>query len=140
MKYYLLQMKSDSISSSLIVSSESVFNSFWFWIALVELIIIILLIVKLKNKKAIIDLDDVSKEKMKSAKSANIDMDDLMNSINNSKEIYKELSKKCHPDRFVNTEKQDLAEEIFQEISKNKRNYSALQELKKRAFKELNIN
>lgn len=140
MKLFLLQIQSDSLSSSITVNSESMFNSYWFWVALLESVIILLLVVKLTKRKEILDLNDVSKEKMKSAKSANIDMDDLMNSINKSNEIYKELSKKCHPDRFINTEKQDLAEEIFQEISKNKRNYSALQELKNRAIKELNIN
>lgn len=43
----------------------------------------------------------------------------------------------CHPDKFVNTSKEKIAEEIFQEISKNKRNYEELVMLKDSAINEL---
>lgn len=66
-------------------------------------------------------------------------MGNLMNSINNSSELYKELSRKCHPDRFVNSPDQKLAEEIFQEIARHKRNHEKLIALKERAIAELNI-
>jgi curved DNA-binding protein CbpA len=67
-------------------------------------------------------------------------MNSLMDSINGSKDLYKELSRVCHPDRFTNSDKQKNAEEIFQEISKNKRDFNKLSELKKRVIAELNIN
>ena len=63
-----------------------------------------------------------------------------MNSITHSKELYKELSKKCHPDRFVNTHLQEVADKLFQEITANQRNHKRLTELKKQAQNELNIN
>jgi chromosomal replication initiation ATPase DnaA len=67
-------------------------------------------------------------------------MNKLMDSINNSKSLYKELSKKYHPDRFVNTSKHLLSERLFQEISKNKRNHENLILLKKQAESELGTN
>ena len=76
---------------------------------------------------------------MKNAKKSEIDMDNLMNSINGSKDLYKQLSRKCHPDRFINSEKQKIAEVIFQDISKHKRAYNKLLLLKKQAADQLNI-
>jgi curved DNA-binding protein CbpA len=69
----------------------------------------------------------------------NADMKNLVNSIAKSRELYKELSRQCHPDRFVNTDLQPTAEDIFQEISRNKRNYKILLALKERAIEKLNI-
>ena len=66
-------------------------------------------------------------------------MNNLMDSIHNSRNLYKELSKKCHPDRFINDPKQKIAEEIFQEISENERNFEKLSLLKQRAINELNL-
>ena len=67
-------------------------------------------------------------------------MVNLMNSINGSKDLYKQLSRICHPNRYINSDKRQVTEEIFQEISKNKRDYKKLSELKQRAITELNIN
>ena len=62
-----------------------------------------------------------------------------MNSIHHSKELYKELSKRCHPDKFVNTSKQEIAEDIFQRISKNKRSYEQLMLIKEEAKSKLDL-
>jgi len=77
---------------------------------------------------------------MKEDLKGSFDMDNLMNSINSSKSLYKELSRLCHPDRFIGDEKQNIAQEIFKEISKSKRDFGKLESLKERAKKELNIN
>jgi hypothetical protein len=120
-------------------------NYNWSRIALIELIIIIiilvLIILKIKYKRSKdLEFSNVSKKKLKTdSKSGKMDMNDLMDSINSSKELYKVLSRKCHPDRFVNKEKQETAEAIFQLISKNKRNYKELQLLRRRAENELNL-
>jgi len=82
----------------------------------------------------------VTKTDIKKSKKTDIDMDNLMNSINGSRDLYKTLNKKCHPDRFVNSDKQELVVKIFQEISRNKRDFEKLNKLKLRAEKELNIN
>lgn len=118
----------------------SSFHSLLFWTALIELIVIIFLLYKLKSKKEINELTNLETKNIKDSKKNTIDMDNLMNSIHNSRTLYKELSKKCHPDRFINDSKQKNAEEIFQEITKNERNYEKLSSLKLRAKNELNIN
>ena len=141
-----MQMQKDSLSTATIseatkavtVNNENTI-SFWFWIALAEFLVIILLVYMARKRKIKLDFADVPDDKIKSVKSSKIDMDDLMKSINESKDIYKELSKLCHPDRFINSEKHDIALAIFQEISKNKRNYKELSILKKRAITELEI-
>lgn len=122
------------------IEKISMLNSVWFWIALLELALIIFLIFRLKSKKNKLGLSEMETNQIKESKGANIDMDNLINSIHNSKNLYKELSKKCHPDRFINNPLQKNAEEIFQEITKNERNFEKLSKLKERAISELNIN
>jgi hypothetical protein len=112
--------------------------SIWFWIAVIELILIVWLLLKIqKQRKKKMDLWNVKKSDL--MKSGNVDMTNLVNSIHHSRELYKELSSKCHPDRFVNMPEQKIAEELFQRISKNKRNYEQLVALKAEAIEKLNI-
>ncbi len=129
-------------SSKKIIPVEKItfFNSLWFWIAIIELILILFFIYKLKSKKKVFELSDLETRNIKNSKKSNIDMDNLINSIHNSRTLYKELSKKCHPDKFINDSKQKAAEEIFQEITKNERDFEKLNALKLRAINELNIN
>ena len=115
-------------------------HSLWFWIALIELFFIIFLFYKLKSTKEVIELTDLEMNSIKKSKNNKIDMDSLMNNIHNSRNLYKELSKNCHPERFVNDERKDIAEEIFKEISENERNFEKLSILKSRAENELKIN
>ena len=135
-------MKIDSIQKLSIQSLKIpvlTTSSFWFWVALVELILILVLIIKLRRKHNKSVLSDVIMHQFNDAKNSDIDMSNLMNSINKAKGLYKELSKKCHPDKFVNTEYQDIANDIFQEMTNDKRNFEKLSALKIRAIKELNI-
>lgn len=129
-------------TSKKIITNDKVIDShsLWFWFSIIELLVIIFLIYKLKNKSKILELTDLETNKIINSKNNKIDMNNLMNSIHNSRTLYKELSKKCHPDRFINDPKQKKAEEIFQEITKNERNYEKLTSLKLRAENELNIN
>ena len=140
MTQILLQIKSDSLVLASTSSSNGLLSSTWFWLSIVEFTVIIFLLIRLKKKKTELAFSDLPKDKMKNAKSSNIDMDNLMNSINGSRDLFKELSKVCHPDKFVNTEQQKIAEDIFQDISKDKRNFEKLLALKERAKNELNIN
>lgn len=140
MKNILLQVKTDSVVVDKISSTDSTTFSIWFWVAIIEFVIIVFLFLKLKKKRKDLKFGDLSKDKMRNAKKSDVDMDNLMNSINGSKDLYKELSRTCHPDRFINSDKQKAAEEIFQDISKYKRDFKKLTELKERAITELNIN
>jgi len=101
-------------------------------------LIIILLIIIVKKKRSAIYSEVM--QKVKSSKSVNVDMDNVMNSILLSKDLFKQLSSKCHPDRFLDAELNAKANEIYQEITKNKRNYNKLLELKEIAINELKIN
>lgn len=139
MKYILLQIKTDTTAVSALSSGVPSPNNFWFWLSIIELIIILFLVFKLLSKKKNLAFSDLNKDNLKKSKETDIDMVNLMNSINNSSELYKELSRKCHPDRFVNSPNQKLAEEIFQEIARHKRNHEKLIALKERAIAELNI-
>jgi hypothetical protein len=146
MIYRIIQILNDSLTTSAMSSAIKVVAadaersiSFWFWIALVEFLVISLLIFRARKRKKYLDFIDVPDDVLKKAKSSDIDMGDLMQSINESKAIYKELSKLCHPDRFLNSEKHENALAIFQEISKNKRNYKELSNLRERAITELEI-
>lgn len=140
MKTILIQIATDSLGISSTGNSITFQSSIWIWLALIEFLIILFLIFKLKRVNNNLAFNDVTKKDIKKSQKTDIDMDNLMNSINGSRDLYKTLSKKCHPDRFVNTEQQGLAEKIFQEISKNKRDFGKLNELKSKAEKELNIN
>ena len=130
------------IANKKIVTIEqvSILQTLWFWISLIELLMIIFLLYKLYSKNNVAELSDLETKNLKNSKNNNIDMDNLMNSIHNSRNLYKELTKKCHPDRFVNDPKLKISEEIFQEISENERNFDKLTLLKSRAINELNIN
>jgi hypothetical protein len=140
MKNMLLIIQTKVVSSKITEATDTTAFSIWFWIALVELIVIAYLIFKPKKKESELAFGDLSKKKIRNSKKSEIDMSNVMNSINSSKTTYKELSRACHPDRFVNSDKQLIAEEIFQEITKFKRDFKKLTELKERAITELNIN
>lgn len=130
--------KNNSFSET-IASTEVSIISIWFWAALLEFIIIIFLIFKSQKKAKKLDFSNLSKDKIRNKKKSTIDMGNLMDSINGAKSLYKELSRSCHPDRFINSDKHKIAEEIFQNISKNERDFKKLSEIKKVAEVELNL-
>jgi len=114
-------------------------NRIWFWLSIVEFLLIVYLGYKLSIKTRKAESSNSTFAQLEKARKTKIDMEGIMNSINKSKDLYKELSASCHPDRFINSPKQKLAEEIFQEISKNRRNFEELSKLKERAMKELEL-
>ncbi len=140
-----LQMVKDSIQTAneQIILDTQLQNSddfnWWLIVALAELVLILILLIKVKKSKKERLLEDDGFDKLRKAKSQDIDMTNLMNSINSSRDLYKELSRKCHPDRFQDELIKNKADKIFQEISKNKRNYAKLVELKLVAKEQLNL-
>jgi hypothetical protein len=135
----LLQIVADTNHSALKTkSSAPIQSNIWFWTTIVELAIIIFLIVKHK-RQAKINYDSNMENALMNSKTANVDMDNVMDSINKSRDLYKQLSTKCHPDRFLDKDLNNKANEIFQEITKNQRNYKKLLELKETAQIQLNI-
>ena len=71
------------------------------------------------------------------SKDNDIDMMGVMNDINGSRELYKTLSRKYHPDRFMDPAKKEIASELMKDITKYKRNYNKLTQLQKQAENEL---
>lgn len=113
--------------------------NWWILIAAIEFILLVVLLIKLKKTQEDGHLQNDGYGELLKAKGQDIDMTNLMNSINSSRDVYKELSRKCHPDRFQDETIKMKAENIFQEISKYKRNHAKLLELKKRAQEELDV-
>lgn len=61
--------------------------------------------------------------------------------VKKAQALYDVLKKRCHPDIFSpDAEKVAIADDLFQEITKNKNNYKKLLELKEMAKEKLNIN
>lgn len=112
-------------------------TNWWMWLAIVELGIIAYLILKEKLKSKVTEKQQFKSESLKQ----DIDFNNIINSSFNSIKLYDELKVKCHPDRFpTDREKNIIAENLFQEISKNKTNVKRLLELKEEAIQKLNIN
>ena len=112
-------------------------TNWWMWIAIAEFLIIafILLKEKLRGKET------AHKKFKNDALIQDVDFNNIINSSFNSKALYDELKVKCHPDRFAtDAVKYAIAENIFQEITKNKTNANRLIELKEEAKQKLNIN
>lgn len=139
MKQTLLQIITDSTKMVTTKSKSGIAGDYWFWIAAAELGLIVFLIAKLRKKQKVA-FDTTTEDLLNNSKKSNVDMDNLMNSINKSRELYKQLSTKCHPDRFIDEDQNKKANELFQEITKNQRNYNRLLELKEIAKTELNLN
>ncbi len=115
-------------------------TSVWMWLALAELIVINFLLYKLwRCRHARLSGMGFSKNDLRHTDSTNVGMDNLINSITKSDELYKELSRKYHPDKFVNTPLYPIAQELFQKISEHKKNYYLLSQLKEEAIAKLKI-
>ena len=146
MKQILLQIMKDSTKSVPAIRQTGLLSNYWFWIATAEFALILLLLYKVRKNKTEIFLPQAEQNVpltkgniLQNSKETEIDMDDLMNSIHKSKDLYKKLSTKCHPDRFTNRDLNKKADMIFQEITRNQRNYKRLLELKEVAQTQLNI-
>ena len=123
---------------SLLQFFTSIPNEIWLYTATVEFLLICLLAMYILVIRKKAKLSKFEKD-IRKAKSAEVNMNDLMLSINKSKELYKELSLKCHPDKHINNELHGEIEDLFQEITKNKRNFQELIRLKGIAMDKFGI-
>jgi hypothetical protein len=137
MIYTLLQIIDSTSTLKKINQAGSNSTNYWFWIAIAEFVLILILLL-LKIKKP--NPSTLEEKILNEAKVGDVDLGNLFDSINKSEELYNVLKKKCHPDRFLDPEQNKIADALFQEITKNKRNYKNLLELKMAAEKQLNIN
>lgn len=136
----LLQIaeKDSLMIGNLIAKSITNSNNIWLYVALFELLIIFLLIVYIVYQKSRAK-DTKFENEILDAKDNDINMNDLMLSINKSRELYRELSRNCHPDKHISSEFQNEIGELFQEITRSKRNYQELLRLKDIAVNKYKI-
>ena len=65
--------------------------------------------------------------------SKEVDFDNIMDSAFESKELFNQLKKKCHPDLFIGNDiLVEKANVIFQDLSENKNNFKVLKEIEKK--------
>lgn len=114
---------------------NTILQNKWLILASIEFFFIILLLMKLRNKRSV---DNLEHEILKS-KGSSINMSDIMNDINLAPSLYKKLSRSCHPDRFAGTDFETIANEIFQEVQQAENHYAKLCELKKQIEQKLNL-
>lgn len=112
-------------------------TNWWMWLAIAEFGLIAFLILKGKLK-----LKETAKQHFKNESlKQDIDFNNVIISSFHSTQLFDELKRKCHPDLFsTEKEKNIIAENIFQEITKSRNNVKRLLELKEEAIQKLNIN
>jgi len=131
----------DSLKAAEIIVAKTTENNdssnLWMWVAIGEFLIIIGLILANRFKRK-----PNAKQQFKNESLAQeVDFNNIINSSFHSNELYDILKVKCHPDRFPTDPKlNEIAEKLFQEITKSKTNVKRLQELKIEAEQKLNIN
>lgn len=117
-----------------VIFCKDILSNEWFYISLLEFVFIVFLLV---GKLRI--MQKMREQKREILSKDNIDYDNIIKSSFNSQSLYDSLKKKCHPDRFLDGEKNKIATEIFAKIVENKYNYQELESIKKEAESKLNI-
>ena len=127
-----IQMAADSLMQT---SQQDNSLNWWMVIAIIELIIIIALL--FSKNKADSKKRSIKKQVMEEGK---IDYSNIIASSFGAEALYKELIKKCHPDRFApDKERVAIANDISTRIGKNQHDLKKLNELKEEAVNKLNI-
>ena len=103
---------------------------------IIEIIVIIigLILFREKNKNERVKL------KKKILSENEVDFSNVINSSFQSKTLYDNLKKQCHPDKYKDEALNAEATEIFQLLVKYRYDYNKLLELRERAVKNLMIN
>ncbi len=66
-----------------------------------------------------------------------INYSSLFSSMEKGQQLFNQLKVRCHPDRFIGTDKLELAEELFKQVQANSTDYTKLLALKEQIDKEL---
>lgn len=140
------QIVNDTLRTIKQISMENLPNmdsiNWWFWISIAEFILLLILCIRCLNRRQINkeQKDEWRKFRKESLKD-NVDFDNIINSSFHAAELYDRLKVICHPDRFpLDKDKNRIAENLFQEIEKNKNNISRLKELQQEASNRLGVN
>ncbi|QZE15501.1 hypothetical protein K4L44_06625 [Halosquirtibacter laminarini] len=137
MKYLFLISTQDTLQhvvknvSDSATTESTIFGNIWFWVSIIEAVVILLLWMKKRHPSA---LEKKKEEILNEA----VDFDNVMRSSFQSSERLDRLKRKCHPDRFVSDpEKQAHAERIFQAVIEGKDDYKKLKALEEEASQYL---
>lgn len=132
----LLQITHTTLPTKKMDAISELFGNLWFWIALIEFALLLIFIYLTFKKKKNAMFDETI---LNESKKSDVDIENVINSMYQSKALYNTLKVRCHPDRFTDPDLNKIADNLFQEITKNKTNYKKLQELKIRAIEQLKI-
>ena len=126
------QMDSSSIADT-VVSAVSI--NWWMIFSIFEFIVIVSLLLDKLNRnrsKPKFDKQEIIDQK--------VDFGNLIKSSFHASELYDELIRKCHPDRFVGDDRKiEIATQLSSKITENRNNLKKLEELKEEAIEKLNI-
>jgi hypothetical protein len=115
----------------------------WQFAVAIELIIILLLIITIIKLLKIIKSNQKPEQFdttiIKGSKETAVDMDNVINSMFNSKVLYDMLKKKIHPDRFPNDAEKAVASTLATQLHEQKSNYEKLKEIKAIAEEKLGL-
>ena len=127
-----LQTATDSLS---LATQAGDSLNWWMIIAIIEFVIIILIILSKRKSE---DKRRIIKKQVKNE--GEIDWENTIKSSFGAEGLYKELIRKCHPDRFApNEEKIAIANDITERLGKYKHDLNKLNEIKEEAKTKLNI-
>jgi len=126
----------DSLSSVPQTGNNGIASNVWFWTAIIEFLIILILIITSKRGK------NKKWEKfqfMKGDDNIDVNFSSIIKDTFQAPEMYKKLMSICHPDRFLDEDKNRIAEELSKEIGENQYNLAELERLGKLAEEKLEI-
>ena len=77
------------------------------------------------------------KKEAEQAIKSQVNFDSLFVSMAHGQQLFKQLQVLCHPDKYIGTNKQEKAEELFKLVMEYSTNYERLLEIQKRYEDEL---
>lgn len=128
-----IQIAADSVMQAL---QQETYIDWWMVVAIAEFVIIICVLFAQRNKAS-------KKRDIKRLvkKEGDINFANVIASSFGAEALYKELIRKCHPDRFApDANKVAIANDITERLGKYKHDLNKLNELKQEAIHKLNIN
>lgn len=127
-----IQIAADSVMQA---SQQETYIDWWMVVAIAEFVLIICVLFAHRNKAS-------KKRDIKRLvkKEGNINFHNVIASSFGAEALYKELIRKCHPDRFApDANKVAIANDITERLGKYKHDLNKLKELKQEAIYKLNI-
>jgi len=112
----------------------------WLIVSIVELLVIIILVIIILKKKKVKSEDFIISDDIKQYKDAEVDLNNMFDSMFNSSKLHNILKKKIHPDRFPNDpEKIAIANELTAKLNEAQNNIAKMKEIQRIASEKLGI-